>query len=68
MARGAGGNPAGRVARTRQVVVRAWPVAVGAWKRWDSLSPQEKERYRKMAREYAERGRKALEQRRGRGR
>lgn len=44
-----------------------WPYVLMAWERWQSLSPEEKERYRKQAREYAERGRKALEaQRRGR--
>jgi hypothetical protein len=57
-----------RLQRTKLTAKRVWPIALGAWRRWESLSPQEKERYRKMAREYAERGRKALEQRRGRGR
>jgi TRAP-type C4-dicarboxylate transport system substrate-binding protein len=32
-----------------------------AWERWQSLSPEEKERYKKRAREYAERGRKTLD-------
>ena len=31
-----------------------------AWERWQSLSPEQKERYTRQAREYAERGRKAL--------
>jgi hypothetical protein len=35
-----------------------------AWERWQKLSPHEKERYKRQAREYAGRGRKALEQRR----
>jgi hypothetical protein len=40
-----------------------------AWERWQALSPQEKERYKRRAREYAERGRRVLsEQRRGRRR
>jgi TRAP-type C4-dicarboxylate transport system substrate-binding protein len=48
---------------------RAWPVMLMAWERWQALSPAEKERYRKRAREAAERGRRALEkQRRRRGR
>ena len=58
----------GRLARTRRTAQRAWPVAVAAWRRWDELSPAQKERYRKMAAEYAQRGRKALESRRGRRR
>jgi hypothetical protein len=37
-----------------------------AWERWQSLSPEEKERYKKRAREYAGRGREALEKRRRR--
>jgi hypothetical protein len=36
-----------------------------AWERWQALSPDEKERYKRRAREYAERGRRVLEQRRG---
>ncbi|HYN92137.1 MAG TPA: hypothetical protein VER75_09455 [Thermoleophilaceae bacterium] len=46
-----------------------WPYLLMAWERWQSLSPDEKERYRKQARGYADRGRKALDaQRRRRGR
>jgi hypothetical protein len=37
-----------------------------AWERWQALSPEQKERYKRRAREYAERGRKAVEQRRRR--
>ena len=50
---------------------RAWPYVVMAWERWQSLSPQEKERLRKRAREgaerarqYADRGRATIEKRR----
>ena len=43
---------------------RLWPYVLMAWERWQSLSPEEKERYRRQARQYADRGRKALEQRR----
>jgi hypothetical protein len=42
-----------------------------AWERWQALPDQEKERYRRRAREYSERGRAALERarpRRGGGR
>jgi hypothetical protein len=37
-----------------------------AWERWQALSPEEKERYKKRARGYAARGRKALEAQRRR--
>jgi hypothetical protein len=47
-------------------VRRAWPMVLMAWERWQSLSPQEKERYKKRAREASDRGRRALEQRRRR--
>jgi TRAP-type C4-dicarboxylate transport system substrate-binding protein len=47
---------------------RLWPYVLMAWERWQSLSPEQRERYKRQAREYAERGRKALdEQRRRRG-
>jgi hypothetical protein len=32
-----------------------------AWERWQSLSPQEKERYKRQAREYMDRGKRALQ-------
>jgi hypothetical protein len=37
-----------------------------AWERWQKLSPAEKERYKRRARQYAERGRKALDRSRKR--
>ena len=43
---------------------RAWPVILMAWERWQALSPDEKERYKKQARQAADRGRRALEKRR----
>jgi hypothetical protein len=39
-----------------------------AWERWQSLPPERKEQYRRQAREYAARGRRALEDRRRRQR
>jgi hypothetical protein len=36
-----------------------------AWERWQSLSPEEKERYKRQAREYSERARKMLQNYRG---
>ena len=38
-----------------------------AWERWQALPDEDKERYRRQAREYAERGRKAVIQARRRG-
>jgi glycogen debranching enzyme len=51
--------------RVRQLR-RLWPYVLMAWERWQQLSPQEKERYKKQARDYAERGRKMYDQRRKR--
>jgi hypothetical protein len=59
----------GEVARGRGVnraVRRAWPVALEAWRRWESLPDHRKEHYRKMAADYARRGREAMNARRGR--
>ena len=57
----AGGGPKGaRLARGRHAVKRAWPVVLMAWERWQALPEQDKERYRRQARQYAERGRKAV--------
>lgn len=61
----AAGSRAG-LARAAAAGRRAWPVLLMAYERWQSLSPAEKERYRRQAREYAERGRSALEQARRR--
>lgn len=43
--------------RARRAVRRLAPLALEAWRRWQALPPEEKERYRAMARRYAERGR-----------
>jgi glycogen debranching enzyme len=58
-----------RAGRTRGAVRgarRVWPYVLMAWERWQSLSPEEKERYKKRARTYADRGRKALDAQRRR--
>ena len=47
---------------------RLWPYVLMAWERWQQLSPEEKERYKKQARDYAERGRKTIAERRKRRR
>jgi hypothetical protein len=41
-------------------------VVLEAWRRWDRLPPHEKERYRRMASDYAGKAQKAREQRRRR--
>jgi len=63
LSRGAGG---GRAARAAHGFRRLWPMALMAWERWQSLSPEQKERYKRQARDYGDRGRKALSDRRRR--
>jgi glycogen debranching enzyme len=53
--------------RVRQLR-RLWPYVLMAWERWQRLSPEEKERYKKQARDYAERGKRTLDERRKRRR
>jgi hypothetical protein len=64
----AGPLAVGRLARLAR---RAYPVAREAYRRWDRLSPEEKARYKRQARQYAKRGRdygrKAVEQAKARG-
>ena len=62
------GQPS-RLGRTRSAARgarRVWPYVLMAWERWQSLSPEEKERYKKQAREYMERGRAVLDAQRAR--
>ena len=47
---------------------RLWPYLLMAWERWQALPPDKKEQYKRQARDAAERGRKAIDQRRKRGR
>ena len=58
------GPKTGRGARALSRVRKLWPYLLMAWERWQSLSPEEKERYKARAREYADRGREALARRR----
>jgi TRAP-type C4-dicarboxylate transport system substrate-binding protein len=53
-----------RMQRASRGARRAWPLVLMAWERWQKLEPEQKERYMRQAREYAKRGRKAVEQRR----
>jgi hypothetical protein len=57
-----GGRTRGAVRGVR----RGGPYGRMAWERWQALSPEEKERYKKRAREYAQRGRKTLDAQRRR--
>ncbi|MEA2475543.1 MAG: hypothetical protein QOE06_3458 [Thermoleophilaceae bacterium] len=45
--------------RVIQVARRVAPIAAEVYRRWSNLSPAEKERYKKRARQYGERGRDA---------
>ena len=45
---------------------RAWPLVLMAWERWQKLPDHEKEKYKRQAREYAQRGRKLIDERRRR--
>jgi hypothetical protein len=67
--RGVAATRGPRAARARGAVRgarRVWPYVLMAWERWQSLSPEEKERYKKQARGYFDRGRKALDAQRRR--
>ena len=60
---------AGRRAGLSRAVARgrrAWPVVLMAWERWQQLSEADKERYRRQARAYADRGKRALGEARSR--
>lgn len=47
---------------------RAWPVLLMAWERWQALSEEDKERYRRQAKGFAQRGKHAMDEQRRRGR
>ncbi len=70
MARQLPGGGGSRAKGAVQMVKRAWPVVLMAYDRWKALPEEDKERYRRQAREYADRGRKAVDdarKRRGSG-
>ena len=54
----------GRRERVVRGVRKAWPIMLMAWERWQALSPEDKERYKRRARDYAEKGRQTLKKRR----
>jgi len=47
---------------SRSAARRAWPLILMAWERWQALPEADKERYRRQAREYAQRGRRVVGQ------
>jgi hypothetical protein len=53
-----------RVQRAVRVYRRTWPLMLMAWERWQKLEPEQKERYLRQARGYADRGRKLVGDRR----
>ena len=57
----------GGVRRAAAAGHRAWPLLLAAWERWQALPEEDKERYRRQARGYADRGRRVMADRRGRG-
>jgi hypothetical protein len=61
-----GGARGGRAARTARGARRLWPYVLMAWERWQALPPDQKERYKRQARDYAQRGRKMIDERRRR--
>ena len=65
---GAGGRAyrGGRIRTAVRGGRRVWPYVLMAWERWQSLSPEDKERYKKQARGYAQRGRTMLDAQRRR--
>jgi glycogen debranching enzyme len=54
----------GRARSAARGARRVWPYVLMAWERWQSLSPEDKERYKKQARGYMDRGRAAVDARR----
>ena len=68
--RAVGGGARPRLGRTRSAARgarRMWPYMLMAWEHWQNLSAEDKERYKRQARGYVERGRAMLDaQRRGR--
>jgi TRAP-type C4-dicarboxylate transport system substrate-binding protein len=58
----------GRGSKAVSNVKRLWPFVLMAWERWQSLPPEQRERYLRQARTYAERGKKSLDEQRRRKR
>ena len=63
------GGPYGRAGGARGAfrgARRLWPYMLMAWERWQSLTPEEKERYKAQARGFMDRGKQTLDAQRRR--
>ena len=56
----------GRMVQAARGARRVWPYVLMAWERWQAMTPEERERYKRRARTYADRGRRVLDDRRRR--
>jgi hypothetical protein len=56
--------PSHRSQQMARYARRAYPIILAAYERWQSLSDEEKERYKAHVRTASERGRRMIEQRR----
>jgi acyl-CoA reductase-like NAD-dependent aldehyde dehydrogenase len=63
MPKSAGGS---RYAEAARLAKRGVPIAIELYRRWQSLPPEQRERYLRMAREYANKAGDAYAERRGR--
>jgi hypothetical protein len=60
------GPGGGRASRAAHGVRRLWPYLLMAWERWQALPEDRKQHYKRQARDYADRGRRLLDERRRR--
>ena len=63
MPKSGGGSKSAEAARLAK---RGVPIAIELYRRWQSLPPEQRERYLRMAREYANKAGDAYAERRGR--
>jgi hypothetical protein len=47
-------GPTSNARRAWRAAKRLYPLALAAYRQWDRLSPQDKERYKRQAKRYAE--------------
>jgi hypothetical protein len=62
---GAGGRGESQYRTAARLAKRGVPVAIELYRRWQSLTPEQRERYLRTAREYVDRANEAYQ--RGRG-
>jgi hypothetical protein len=53
-----------RIQRVTRTGRKMWPLMLMAWERWQKLPQHEKDRYKRQARDYAQRGRRLLDEQR----